>query len=179
MYSITHSTPETLAAAPDSVREVFAAFTDGVPDPMQLLSASPFLLTQQFTVMRHFRAHPTLSFPLLAAIRYTVARSRNYACCTNFNETLLERCGMTRPEVEDLYAVASNDAPLSEAGLEDREQKLVRFVLLVVETPEAVTGPMLDDLRAEGWSDQDILEAVMHGANMSTVALVDRAFRLR
>lgn len=185
MYSIRFTTPQDVAAAPESVQKVYAAFPSpaSVPEPLQLYSASPHLLEKQFELIRHYASHPALSFPLQAAIRYTVARSLEYGCCTDYNGALLQRCGMNKPDLEALFdhACAPADRPVltAESALEDREQLLLRIVTQAVIAQQGVPAQSLAEARNAGWEDRDIFDAVAHGANMLSIATVDRAFRLR
>lgn len=181
MYKIAYVTPDKTETAPESVRNVYEAFQGKeIPEPLQLLSASPSLLANKFENIHYYMSHETLSFPLLAAIRYAVARSCSYECCTDFNDGLLKRCGMTPSDIETLYAYAEGSrTETMDSGLEDREQKLVRFVISAVQDPKSVNDDQLAALRAEGWSDKDIFDALCHGANMVSAAIIDSAFRTR
>ncbi|GFM37920.1 hypothetical protein [Desulfovibrio psychrotolerans] len=183
MYSIRFTTPQDVAAAPESVQKIYAAFPSpaSVPEPLQLFSASPHLLEKQFELIRHYTSHPALSFPLLAAIRYTVARSLGYGCCTEYNSALLQRCGMNKPDLEALYdhAAAPADLPAlsGEGALEDHEQLLLRLVAQAVVAQQGIPAQSLAEARTAGWEDRDIFDAVAHGANMLSIATMDRAFR--
>ncbi|MFV0348627.1 MAG: carboxymuconolactone decarboxylase family protein [Halodesulfovibrio sp.] len=181
MYNIAYVTPEQAETAPVSVRTIYGAFQGKeIPEPLQLLSASPVLMTNRFENIQYYMSHETLSFPLLAAIRYTVARSCSYDCCTDFNDGLLKRCGMQPDDIETLYAYAKGDrTETTDSGLEDREQKMVRFVVNAVQQPKPATAEQLAELRAEGWSDKDIFDALSHGAGMVATSLIDTTFRIR
>lgn len=181
MYSIAYVTPDKATTAPESVRQVYAAFEGKeIPEPLQLLSASPTLLEQKFANIHYYMSHETLSYPLLAAIRYSVARNRKYACCTDFNDALLQRCGMTTADIDAMYNYAEGyNAETLDSGLEDRELKLVRFVVMAVKQPETVATNDIETLRIEGWSDRDIFDALAHGANMASASIIDTAFRKR
>ena len=87
---------------------------------------------------------------------------------------------MQPDDIETLYAYARGDrAETMDTGLEDREQKMVRFVVNAVQQPRPATTEQLDELRAEGWSDKDIFDALSHGAGMVATSLIDTTFRTR
>lgn len=188
MYALSYVTPEEAAAAQPQdttlalVQRIYAAYAEvGVPEPLQLLSVSPAMLERQFDLMRYFRDHEALSFPLLAAIRYAVARAQQYDCCTDFNCALLQRCGMNMPDIEDLYAFVSDKAGTApDSGLEEREQQLVRFVVQATLNRDAEpvdNSQAIENLRQSGWTDRDIFDAMNHAASMVTIALMDKTFR--
>ena len=60
-----------------------------VPNAMQMFSASPPLLSQQWGHMGYYLKHPALSFPLLAAVRMLVSQENNCHYCIGMNGRLL------------------------------------------------------------------------------------------
>ena len=49
------------------------------------------------------------------------------------------------------------------------------FVAKALKAPKSVSQADIDALRAEGWADSDILDALMHGAHMRTNAAIFNA----
>ena len=66
----------------------------------------------------------------------------------------------------------------SQASLEDKDKRLLLFVLKSIQTPEAVTQDDVDALRDLGWSDTDIFDAVAHGTNMIGASIMMKAFKI-
>lgn len=158
--------------ATGSVAEVYSIFDQlgEVPMPMRLLSASPELQQVQFGAMRYYVGHKNLSAPLLAAIRYAASNLSCHDACLDFNGALLQRMGMSPA---DLEALSQGRAPES---LEEREAVLALFVRRALSEPETVTAADLDGLRAQGWTDADILDATAHGASLMASAAMQKAF---
>ncbi len=158
--------------ATGTVARMYAAFdrVGEVPQPMQLLSASPGLQERQFALLGYYLSHPKLTTPLLAAIRYVAARLSCHDSCVAFNGGLLARMGMSAEEIE---ALAGGDGPIA---LEEKEAELLAFVRKALAAPESVTAPELESLRRSGWSDGDVLDAVAHGANLVASSVLHKAF---
>jgi len=169
MFQIA-TVPPDQATGP--VAEMYAAFPlgMGVPDMARLLSASPGLMERFFGLLGYFRTHPALSAPLLAAIRYTVAAKTGHAACADWNRRTLERMGAGPADLDNLRAGAQ------ETILEDRETAVLRFVLQAVDNPGAATDAGLAPLRAAGYTDADLLDALAHAGTMLTYTLLFKTF---
>ena len=143
-----------------------------IPAPMQLASASPWMMDMMWQSVQYFSQHPNLGFGLLSSIRYLVAREYDYAFCTGFNKNFLMMQGMSEEDIEKIV-----DDPL-QAPLEDRERDMLAFVMKAIKTPDAVGKDDLDHLREQGWTDTDILEALTHGTNMIGSSILMKAFKM-
>ncbi len=53
-----------------------------IPGPMELASASPWMIKNVWGSVQYFSQHPNLGFGLLSAIRYLVAKQSDFAFCT-------------------------------------------------------------------------------------------------
>ena len=170
MFILNHVKPED---ATGKVAEAYGIFPPGlpVPEPMLMMSASPDLAVLQSNIIRYFISQDKLDLGLLATIRYLVACEYDYPYCINFNAHLLQMAGgMTPAELESLRT------NLEMALLEDFQKELVLFVLKAVKTPEQVTKEDVEKLHKLGWSDQNIFDAVYHGATMVAMSLMFKAF---
>jgi hypothetical protein len=150
--------------AEGQVAEVFAAFTaavGGVPKPLRMLAGSPGLFMQQVGLIGYYRNHPHLDSTLLACIRYLSAEKLNYQACIEFNGSLLQKQGMSEAELAAMTADPMT-APLSE-----REKSLLVFVLKGVAGEVAGAGD-IDQLKAAGWLESDIIDAANQGIGMMT-----------
>jgi alkylhydroperoxidase family enzyme len=172
MALLKTETPESAQGEMKEVFEFFQKRLSFVPGPMKLLSASPSQFDLQWRSLQYYINHPALSYPVLSTIRYLVAKEYGYIHCTRLNEEMLKRQGLSDEEISML----STD-PM-QAPLEDRERRLVAFVLKAIKTPEAVTGDDMEALRDEGWRDSDILDAVVQGTVMVASSIWMKAFKM-
>lgn len=141
----------------------------GVPAPLQMLSASPALVPLQAGFIKHFLTHPKLSFKLQALIRYLSAADQGYSFCVGLNGNLLKSVGLSDVDLEAIH-----DDP-DQAPLDDNEKALLLFTRKALRTPEALTDADFDGLRALGFSDGDIMDALWIGAGMKSMASLFKA----
>lgn len=170
MFILNHVKPE---AATGKVAEAYAVFPAAipVPEPMLMMSASPDLAHLQSNIIRYFHSQKGLDLGLLAFIRYLVATEFDYPYCQNFNAGLLEKAGgMSRADLENLKAHPEK------APLEESQRELLLFVLKALKTPEKVDKADVAKLHDLGWTDQNIFDAVYHGASMVALSLMFKAF---
>ena len=163
-------TPET---ATGEIKAVYDRFLEGigeVPEPLLLFSASPAMFERQMAVNLYFRSHPSLSFPLQCLIRYLSATSCRNDACVRINEALLERQGMSAEEIRELHRDTAS------APVEAREQRLLALVLRAMSNPEGIANHDVEALRADGWSDADIFDAVYLGVMMISTGFLARIF---
>ena len=153
------------------MKEVYDMFPGSVPAPLRLCSASPGMFEQQAALIKYFMGHKTLSFPLLTAIRYISSDECGHEFCLDFNRQLLMRAGMGAEEIDAMKADPST------APLEDNEQAMLVFVAKALRAPKSTSRADVDALRAQGWTDSDIFDALAHGANMLASAAVFNALK--
>lgn len=144
-----------------------------IPAVMQMRSASPALLRSMLEVQSYYMEHATLSGALLACIRMLVSQRNQCAYCIDFNAGLLiDMFGWTADQV------AATRADVGAANMDDKEKAMLGFVVTGTADPMAVQATDLDALRALGWSDADILDALNHGAFMSASDILINAFKV-
>lgn len=143
-----------------------------IPAPMQLASASPWMMGLMWESVQYFSQHPNLGFGLLSSIRYLVARQYDYAFCTGFNKNFLKMQGMSDEDIEKI-----EEDPL-QAPLEDKERDMLAFVMKAIKTPDAVGQEDMDHLHQQGWTDNDILDALVHATNMVGSSILMKAFKM-
>jgi uncharacterized peroxidase-related enzyme len=143
-----------------------------VPNNVRMLGVSPEILDNQIQLMGYYMGHPTLSTPLLAMIRMLVSRACKSPYCQNLNTGLLSKAGFTSEQIN-----AMQDDP-SQAPLDEKQKALLLFVLKACDNPHSVTGEDLERLRAVGWGDRDIFEAVAHGARMVGTNIIFDTFKV-
>lgn len=160
------------AEASGMVAEVYKRFPPkaGIPAPVRLLSVSPGLLANQVHFLTYYRTHERLDQHFLTMLRFLVFTANGFASCEHYNRTLLVLMGMSEAEVDALAADPAS------APLDDSHKALLLFAFKSVTAPQDVTPKDTDDLRAMGWTDQDILDACFHGAQLLGPAVLCRAF---
>jgi alkylhydroperoxidase family enzyme len=131
-----------------------------VPGGLQLLGISPPVLQHYAGTIGYYMAHSKLSATLLTFIRYLVSWRGDCDYCVDLNEAFLVNGGLDLDTVR-----ATRDDP-QRVPLEEREKTLLQLALDAVDHPESITAERIDALRAQGWSDRDMLDAVWH-ANLN------------
>lgn len=173
MSIISTVTPDQASGKVAEVYGQIQQMMGRVPNAFQLYSSSPVLLEQQMQQIAYYMQHPALSFPLLAMVRMLVSQHNDCQYCVGFNEGMLMQMAGLTPE--QVAATRSNPA---DAPLPDRDKAMLLFVLKATQTPRMADKSDLDQLRALGWSDGDIVDAVYHGARNVAVDIVFNAFKI-
>ena len=143
-----------------------------IPAPLQLASASPWMLDMMWQSVQYYSQHPNLGFGLLSTIRYLVAQQYDYAFCTGFNKNFLMMQGMSEEDIQKI-----EEDPL-QAPLEDKERDMLGFVMKAIKNPDTVCEEDMDHLRELGWTDNDILDALTHGTNMIGSSILMKTFKM-
>jgi uncharacterized peroxidase-related enzyme len=152
--------------------EIQQAFGN-VPNVLKVWSASPFLLKQQWEFVAYSMNHPHLAGALLTCIRLMVSRGNHCDYCVDMNTgMLINMYGWTPDQVE--YMI---DNP-ADANLPHKEKAMLGLVLKAVRHSTQVTANDVAHVRDQGYSDQDIMDAVAHGARMTASDIVLNAFKV-
>jgi uncharacterized peroxidase-related enzyme len=174
MTLIQTTSPETASGEVAAVYEQIKARFGFVPAVLQMRSASPTLLRLMMEGQAYYMQHPNLSAPLLACIRMLVSLRNRCDYCIDLNAGLLVNMfGWTMDQV------ATMRTDVNAANLNDKDKAMLRFVVGAVTDPFSVAAADLDALRALGWSDGDILDALSHGATMSASDILINAFKVK
>ena len=161
--------------AEGEVKEIYDTMQKNIgmiPDPLQLASASPWMLGMMWQSVQYYTQHPNLGFGLLSTIRYLVAQQNDYAFCTNFNKNFLLMQGMSEDDIEKIV-----EDPL-QAPLDDKDRAMLAFVMKAINTPDLVEDNDMEKLHDLGWTDTDILDALTHGTNMIGSSILMKAFKM-
>ena len=129
-----------------------------VPNGIKSLSTSPFRLEAQAREFNYFMNHPSLNSELTATIRYTVASDHGCDYCVFVNGGMLQQKGWSKETLEALPKKPEV------AKLSAKDMALFLLVIKAVRTPKEVQFGDIQELRSLGWNDQDIMDAVSHGA---------------
>ncbi len=173
MTMIATVSPEN---AQGKVAEVYGHISGAigfVPNAMKTYSSSPTLLENIWNQISYYMQHPSLSFPLLAAIRMLVSAKQECEYCVGFNEAMLiNHADWTHDQI----AAALKD-PAS-VPFNEKDKAMLLYVLDALKAPKQLDKSRLDALHALGWSDGEILEAVHHAAQNVAEDMVFNTFRI-
>lgn len=166
-------TPETASGKVAAVYHDIAKTFGRVPNALQLFSASPALLSQQWQSMDYYLKHPTLSFPLLATIRMLVSQENKCHYCIGMNGSLLIH--MAQWTVDQVNATKRD--PVA-APLPPKEKAMLAFVLKAVAERKSVTRGEIEELKKLEWTESDVFDAVAHGARNVAADIVFNTFQI-
>jgi uncharacterized peroxidase-related enzyme len=165
--------PEDATGELAKIYKVIEAMRGTVGNNAQLFSVSPELLRQQMDFIRFYMNHPTLSMPLLAAIRIMVSSGEECQFCIDYNTgMLINMAGWTFDQVTEM-----RKDPKS-ANLPERETAMLLLAIKAVRITHSVNADDLDTLREMGWSDSDILDAVSHATRMLATDIIFNTFKI-
>lgn len=150
----------------------YAEMFGQAPDALRLLGVSPPILENYSRNIGYFMEHPRLSMPLLAMIRYLVSSDGRCRYCIDFNAAMLIGGGIDADTLER----ARDD--MEALPFEPRERALLTHVIAEVRRPGALTGEAVAELRAHGWSDRDLFDAVYHAHTNRAFGNVMESFQL-
>jgi len=163
-------------SATGKVAEIYQQITQTfghVPNAMQLYSSSPELLARQWAGVSYYLTHPTLDPALLAMIRMLVSKENQCDYCIGFNASLL--INLFNFSQEQVLAMQKDP---TQAPLEAKNKALLLFVLKAVSESLAVTAQDIQALKDQGWTDQDLLDAVAHGARNVAADITFNTFKI-
>lgn len=159
----------------DAVRDFFNRVENAVgtvPETFTTLANSPALFEAQVAQIGYYQNHPALSPELLAFIRYTSACWFKNKACIDFNGTILKKQGMTEQELAGIIADPES------APLEDKEKAMLKFVYRGVKDQDSASRQDMENLRALGWNNSDIVDAVSHGFFMYAPGKILELFKM-
>jgi hypothetical protein len=136
------------------IKEGYSMFMEHmgiVPKPMEMLSASPALFEQGLKRIHYYSTHPTLSFALLAHIRYLAAHSLNYSFCMDFNKAMLKKQGVEEADFQKM------EEDPSKSLLEENENAMLAFVINAMKSPGSATPNDIQKLKNLGWEERDVV----------------------
>ncbi|RXJ88024.1 carboxymuconolactone decarboxylase family protein [Arcobacter sp. CECT 8985] len=139
----------------------------------KLFSSSPELLRQQLDFIKYYATHETLSMALLASIRVCVSNQEQCRFCIDFNSALLiNKADWTE---EDIDSLRNNTYSKK---LSKEENTLLKFVVDSVKDSHSVDEDIINELKMQGWSDKDMLDALNHGARMYATDILFNSFKI-
>lgn len=152
---------------------IIEAMGRAVENNAQLFSISPELLRQQMDFIKFYMNHPTLSMPLLAAIRIMVSSGEECQFCIDYNTGML--INLAGWSFEQISAMRNDP---NAANLPEREIAMLNLAIKAIRNAHGITANDLDTLREMGWSDSDILEVVHHATRMLSTDIIFNTFKI-
>lgn len=170
MVDLTLTTPQN---ADGQLAELYKVIQDnfgGVPEGLQLFGVSPTLLNIQLQSLQYFSQHKTISQNFFAMLRYILSEHGKCEFCIGFNKALLIEAGFTDQQIDQALSDPSN-GPLSE-----KENALLDYVLRAIQNPHGVSEKDVKNLKMMGWSDSEIFDATIHGAQHVAIDTIFETF---
>jgi alkylhydroperoxidase family enzyme len=143
-----------------------------IPNAFKIFSPSEHVLEAQFRNLGYFMRHKSLGGKMLAFIRLLVSEQENCAYCVGVNTGILFQYGVLPESIVEIRLDPSK------APLDEKELALLLFVLKVVKDSGSIAKEDMDQLRALGWNDSEILDATYHGATQIASDKIFNAFKI-
>jgi len=148
--------------------QVQAAF-GMVPAPILQHSVSPAnlqALWNQFAAMHN----ANFSEQLQAMMRMSVSAAPALDCdyCIGLNESML--INMFKMDMKEINAVKKD--PHAATSLNQKDKKMLIFMVESTTKPKEVNKAQLDELRKLGWSDKDIFDGLKMSTQMVAMTLM-------
>jgi uncharacterized peroxidase-related enzyme len=128
-----------------------------VPNFMKAVAISPAALAIQWHTYHTFFHHTTLPQALTSMIYFTIAKSNQCEYCAANNELTCRTLGI---DEETLSALAEDLGSVAPRRL----QAIIAFALKVAHDPRGLVAEDYDHLRAQGITDEEIVEIVLVAA---------------
>ncbi len=166
-------TPEHATGKLKEVYDQVTAAFGHVPNALQIYSSSPEQVARHWQDIGYYMQHPSLSFTLLAMMRMLVSQNTHCDYCVGFNEAMLINVAKLAPEQVAAAKKNPADAPLS-----DKDKAMLLFTLKATRDSTSIEAADLAGLRAQGWSDGDIVDGLNHAASMLAGDTIFNAFKV-
>ena len=162
--------PDEGRAQVEEILSHFGAALGSPPTALRLLGVSPPILGHYAGMVGYYMEHPRLRPPLTTLIRYLAASHSECDYCVDLNEAMLLDMGYS------LDAVRAARADVAAAPLGGDERALLEAALQASRDPQWLTSERIAALRAHGWSDRDVFDAVWLAAMNHAFGQVVDAF---
>jgi uncharacterized peroxidase-related enzyme len=158
-----------VAALYDEIKRVM--LVPAVPNIMKALAVSPAALAIYWASFSAFYKHTTLPQSLTAMILYAVAEQNECQYCSAAHEVSCRTLGIDEATLHKLV----NDLPHLTP---ERIRTTIGFALKVARNPKALDRDDYDALRAQGVSDEEIVEIIQVAAIGSSGDVLADALRV-
>ncbi|MGH9209940.1 MAG: carboxymuconolactone decarboxylase family protein [Acidimicrobiales bacterium] len=155
----------------DDLRALFLGF---VPDVFKLVSTEPHLLRVFVAGHRAMFDGGQLPREAKEVVALTVARVASCQYCTTAHDALLRLLG-----TDTAYADAVLDGALDDPAIPTNIRALAELATKITEHAYRITDDDLDRVRAHGWTDRQLLEAVWVACQFNAAVRLVDTFGLR
>lgn len=169
---ITPTPPAGEEARVAGVLDAIQSHLGFVPDALKLYGISPPLLENFVGNISYFRGGTKLSPALTTSIRYLVSVESDCSFCIDMNEGFFANMGF---DLETIRKARNNPdlAPVSE-----QERPLLKLALKAISSPGEVDAADMDAVRAQGWTDREMFDAVAQAAGNKSLNYLLRTFKV-
>ena len=142
-----------------------------VPNFFKALAASPAALAIEWASFKALYEHSTLPQSLLAMIMYAIAEQNECQYCSASHELSCRTLGIDEETLHKLV----NDLPQLSP---ERIRATIAFALKVAGSPKALVREDYDSLRAQGLSEEELVEIIQLAAISSTGDVLADALKI-
>lgn len=138
----------------DAKRELQMPF---IPNAMKVLAGSPAALAIYWNMIRGFYQYSTLPQSLVSMILYTVAQRGQCQYCSANHELTCRTLGIDEATLSALAQDLSHVSP-------QRIRAIIEFAEKAAHAPKSLTAEDFERVRAEGVTDDELIEIVQVAA---------------
>jgi uncharacterized peroxidase-related enzyme len=128
-----------------------------VPNLFKALATSPAALTIEWALFKALYQRSTLPQSLFAMLMYAIAEQNNCQYCSASHELSCRTLGIDEETLHKLINDLPNLTP-------ERIRATIQFALKVARAPKALVREDYDELRAQGVSDEELVEIIQLAA---------------
>ena len=128
-----------------------------VPNFFKALAVSPAALAIEWAAFKAMIEHRTLPQSLAAMISYAIAEQNECQYCSASHELSCRTLGIDEETLHKLVNDLPNLTP-------ERIRATIQFALKVARSPKSLVREDYDDLRAQGVSDEELVEIIQLAA---------------
>ncbi len=155
---------------------IYAAFKrelqlPNVPNMVKAMAASQGMLTVHWTMFTTFWRMTTFPTSLLSMIFYTVAEVNHCKYCSAGNEMMCRQLGIDEDTLKALVNDLGSVSP-------DRLRAIINFALKAANNPQGLVPEDYDEVRAQGVTDEEIIELIFVAAIATLVDTLADALKV-
>ncbi|UOD35426.1 hypothetical protein DSN97_03605 [Deferribacteraceae bacterium V6Fe1] len=154
------------------VYETAEKMIGAVPPNMKLIANSPKMLLSLVSRNQDIMTHPNISQLFFPVLRLFISNKLGFNFCVIFNSQMMQAFGLDGKAIE---AFKDN---LDNAPLKEDEKELAKAAAKATLNPDDFCAEDIQRLRAFGWKDSDILDAIDHATTMLKMGTVLKALKL-
>ena len=142
-----------------------------IPGPVLIKSIVPELAGINASELGYFVKAKLAK--VFTAIRYILAVKVNSAYCTNVNGTLLKGMGFNDEMLSSLVKDETSSAFTA------KENVLIPFAVKATMQPESINKDDINKVKSEGWTDEEMLQAVTNAIDSVAGINVFKVFQVK